>query len=102
MTGVSEGVKRLARESVSDHGYLTTHPVDQAGAVSPPDVQPTLSVEPSADNPGGHLALVPLGVDHEDAGRRDCNVVDIRPRAGNASVVQDCYSGLGERIERLP
>ncbi len=46
------------------------------------------------------LALVALGVDHPHAGRRDGDVVDVRPRAGDAPVVQNRNIGavFGERL----
>lgn len=46
------------------------------------------------------LALVELGVDHEDAGGGDGEVVDVRAPAGNVAVVEDEYLGAGLRQVR--
>ncbi|MBA3867095.1 MAG: IS21 family transposase [Solirubrobacterales bacterium] len=73
---------------------LPRQPLDQPALVAARDEQTGVAEEGLSDL---DLPFVALGVDHEDAGRRDRKVVDVRAATGHPAVVEDDRLGAGLR-----
>jgi len=91
----------VAHQRVSNGSDLAVEPVDELRPIAAIDHQLCLAKQRGRD---GNPALVVLGVDDVNAGRRDDEVVNVAATAGHAAVVQqdDAFGGpapqrLGDR-----